>query len=157
VTARRNQLLILLLFFGLIGIFSGVAIWQMNQSQQRERNLLQVKTELDQTNQQMQILKQQSNAALSTRSKLQKDLLTLKKQLDIANQRGTALEQNLKTAQTQSSALATENSSLKAKLAAAERQLTTSRGAVSGGVNGVKPNANAPVNIQPIQPIPLKR
>lgn len=133
-TARRNQLLILLLFFGLSGIFAGIVLWQINQSQQRERELLQVKTELEQTNQQMQILKQQSNAALSTRSKLQKDLITVKKQLDTASQKNATLEQNLKTAQTQSSSLATENSSLKSRLTAAEQQVKSLSSSLSGSL-----------------------
>jgi chromosome segregation ATPase len=143
VTARRNQLLILLLFFGLVGIFSGIIVWQLNQSQQRERSLMQVQTDLEQTNQQMQILKQQSNAALATRSKLQKDLANMKKQLDAANQRSATLEQNLKTAQSQSSGLATENSSLKTQLGATRQELAVMKESIGNTSKSGASNSRA--------------
>ena len=152
-TARRNQLLILLLFFGLVGIFSGIVVWQMNQSQQRERGLMQAQTDLEQTNQQMQILKEQSNAALTTRSKLQKDLANMKKQLDTANQKGATLEQNLKTAQSQSSALATENSSLKTQLGAAKQELAAVKDSVGSlSKPGTKPKASPGSVLEPAIP-----
>ena len=144
-TARRNQLLILLLFFGLVGIFSGIIVWQLNQSQQRERSLMQAQTDLEQTNQQMQILKQQSNSALATRSKLQKDLTNMKKQLDAANQRSATLEQNLKTAQSQSSALATDNSLLKTQFAAAKQELAAVKESIgSAAKSGASPSKAKP-------------
>lgn len=122
-TARRNQLVILLVFFCLIGIFSGVAIWLISQSQQKERDLLRTQSDLQQTAQQMQILKEQNISALTTRSKLQNENITLKKKLDLAIKQGVSLEQKLKDAQTQLSTVATENSNLKIKQAAAEQQL----------------------------------
>lgn len=153
-TARRNQLVILLLFFGLIGIFSGVAIWLMSQSQQKERDLIRVQSELTQTTQQMQILKEQNTAAFTTRGKLQKDFTTLKKQLDNANKQGIALEQKLKAVQAQFIALATENSSLKVKLTETEQQLTTLR-------QSFKPTPSTapaePTTFTPPKATPIKR
>jgi hypothetical protein len=127
VTARRNQLVILLVFFCLIGIFSGVAVWLINQSQQKERDLLRTQSDLQQTAQQMKILKEQNISALTTRSKLQNENITLKKKLDLAIKQGISLEQKLKDAQTQLSASTTENSSLKIKQAAAEQQIAALR------------------------------
>jgi type II secretory pathway pseudopilin PulG len=159
VTARRNQLVILVVFFCLIGIFSGVAIWLMSQSQQKERDLLRAQSDLEQTTQQMQILKEQNVSALTTRSKLQKDNITLKKQLDLANKQGLALELKLKDAQTITSTLAKDNSGLKVKLASAEQQLTALK-------QSFNPSAATPTKstgpassplFAPASPIPAKR
>jgi chromosome segregation ATPase len=154
VTARRTQLVILLSFFGLIGIFAGVAIWLMNQSQQKERDLMRVQSELTQTTQQMQILKEQNTAALTTRSKLQKDFATLKKQLDNANKQGLALEQKLKAVQAQFTVLATENSSLKVKLSATEQQLATLRQSFKPASS---PTPAEPTTFTPPKATPIKR
>jgi type II secretory pathway pseudopilin PulG len=159
VTARRNQLVILLVFFCLIGIFSGVAIWLISQSQQKERDLLRTQSDLQQTAQQMQILKEQNISALTTRSKLQNENITLKKKLDLAIKQGISLEQKLKDAQTQLSTVATENSNLKIKQAAAEQQITALQ-------KSFKPSAAAPAKsvepapsaiFSPTSPAPAKR
>ncbi|WP_404789596.1 hypothetical protein [Altericista sp. CCNU0014] len=120
---QRKLLWILLLFFAVAGLFSGFAIWQISQSQQKERDLARVKTELEQATQQMQILKEQNTASIAARGKLQKDLMAAKKQLTTFQQQGTDLLQQLKVEQTQKSALASENSTLKIKLSVAEKQL----------------------------------
>jgi superfamily II DNA/RNA helicase len=153
VTARRNQLVILLLFFCLIGIFSGVAIWFINQSQQKERDLLRAQSDLEQTAQQLQILKEQNISAITTRTKLQKDLTTLKKQLDLANKQNASLGQMLKEAQTKSSALATDNSGLKVKLAATEQQLTALRQSFkpTTSIPAISPTPLAPASAAPAQ------
>jgi predicted nucleic acid-binding Zn-ribbon protein len=150
VTARRNQLVILVVFFCLIGIFSGVAIWLISQSQQKERDLLRSQSDLQQTAQQMQILKEQNVSAIATRSKLQKDVTTLKKQLDLANKQNVSLGQMLKEAQTKSSALATDNSGLKVKLATAEQQLTALRQSFKPAFKPATSNpAISPTNLAP--------
>ncbi|HEY9824566.1 MAG TPA: hypothetical protein V6D19_03900 [Stenomitos sp.] len=120
---QRNQLWILLLFFVVVGVFSGVAIWQINQMQQTERELARVRNDLAQATQQTKILREQTATTLTAKSKLQKNFDTAKKQLAEAIKQGIALENQLKTVQTQSTALSAENSSLKVKLAAAERQI----------------------------------
>ena len=150
-TARRNQLVILLLFFCLIGIFSGVAIWFINQSQQKERDLLRAQSDLEQTAQQMQILKEQNISAITTRTKLQKDLTILKKQLDLASKQNASLGQMLKEAQTKSSALATDNSGLKVKLAATEQQLTALRQSFrpATSIPAISPTPLAPAGAAP--------
>jgi type II secretory pathway pseudopilin PulG len=149
VTARRNQLVILLVFFCLIGIFSGVAIWLMSQSQQKERELLRTQSDLQQTAQQMQILKEQNISALTTRSKLQNENKALKQKLDLAIKQGISLEQKLKDAQTQLSASTTENSNLKIKQAAAEQQLAALK-------QSFKPSAAAPAkSVAPTPSTPL--
>jgi septal ring factor EnvC (AmiA/AmiB activator) len=153
VTARRNQLVILLLFFGLIGIFSGVAIWLMSQSQQKERDLLQVQSELEQTKQKMQILNEQNVAALTNRSKLQKDVTTLKKQLDLISKENVSLRLAVKDSQTRFSALATDNSSLKVRLAATEQQLALKQSLKPAAA----PPAAAPTIFAPASPVPAKR
>lgn len=152
-TARRNQLVILLLFFGLIGIFSGVAIWLMSQSQQKERDLLQVQSELEQTKQKMQILNEQNVAALTNRSKLQKDVTMLKKQLDLISKENVSLRLAVKDSQTRFSALATDNSSLKVRLAATEQQLALKQSLKPAAA----PPAAAPTILAPASPVPAKR
>jgi uncharacterized protein YhaN len=113
----KNQLWILLAFFAVIGIFSGLAIWQINQSQQKERELTRAKTDLQQIAQQMQVLKEQNAAALSDKSKLIKDLTATKKQLTTFQQKGIELEQRFKAAQETLTKLAAENSSFRIQLA----------------------------------------
>jgi cytoskeletal protein RodZ len=157
VTARRNQLVILLVFFCLVGIFAGVAIWLMSQSQQKERDLLRAQSDLEQTSQQMQILKEQNVSALTTRSKLQKDNTTLKKQLDLTTKQEVSLELKLKDAQTQLSTLATENSSLKVKLAAAEQQLTALKQSFKPSAAPTKSTLPAQSTFAPPSSAPAKR
>ncbi len=158
-TARRNQLVILVVFFCLIGVFSGVAIWLISQSQQKERDLIRTQSDLEQTAQQMQILKEQNISAITTRSKLQNENTTLKKKLDLAIKQGISVEQKLKDAQTQLSTVTTENSSLKIKQAAAEQQIAALK-------QSFKPSATAPSKsiapvpetlVAPAGPAPAKR
>jgi type II secretory pathway pseudopilin PulG len=121
----KNQLWILLAFFALIGVFSGLAIWQINQSQQKERELTRAKTQLQQIAQQMQVLKEQNATALSDKGKLIKDLGAAKKQLTTFQQKGIELEQRFKAAQDTLTKLATENSNLKIQLAETSKKGTT--------------------------------
>ncbi|MGB8700262.1 MAG: hypothetical protein WCD18_12670 [Thermosynechococcaceae cyanobacterium] len=123
--AQKQQLWFLLLFFAVIGLFSGFAIWQISRSQEQQRELSRTKTDLEQTQQQMKILKDQSGAALIAKNKIQKDLEALRKKFNEAQQQKLSLEQQLQTFQAQSSTLATENSTLKIKLTAAEQQIKT--------------------------------
>jgi len=121
----KNQLWILLAFFALIGVFSGLAIWQINQSQQRERELTRTKTQLQQIAQQMQVLKEQNAAAQSDKGKLIKDLTVAKKQLTTFQQKGLELEQRFKAAQDTLTKLATENSNLKLQMSETAKKRTT--------------------------------
>jgi uncharacterized membrane-anchored protein YhcB (DUF1043 family) len=111
--AQKNQLWILLGFFGMIGLFAGLAIWQINQSQQRDRELSKVKTELEQTTQQLKILKAQNATSISDKGKLIKDVTMSKKLLTDFQQKGLKLEQQLKAAQDMLTKVADENSKLK--------------------------------------------
>lgn len=120
---QRKQLWVLLLFFAVVGLFSGFAIWQISQSQQKDRDLARVKTDLEQTTQQLQLLKEQNTASIMSRSKLQKDLTAAKKQLETLQKQGLALEDQLKTAQAQNSTLVSENATLKIRLSVTEKQL----------------------------------
>jgi chromosome segregation ATPase len=121
----KNQLWILLAFFALIGVFSGLAIWQINQSQHRERELTRTKTQLQQIAQQMQVLKEQNAAAQSDKGKLIKDLTVAKKQLTTFQQKGLELEQRFKAAQDTLTKLATENSNLKLQMSETAKKRTT--------------------------------
>jgi chromosome segregation ATPase len=121
----KNQLWILLAFFALIGVFSGLAIWQINQSQQRERELTRTKTQLQQISQQMQVLKEQNAAAQLDKGKLIKDLTVAKKQLTTFQQKGLELEQRFKAAQDTLTKLATENSNLKIQISETAKKRTT--------------------------------
>jgi type II secretory pathway pseudopilin PulG len=121
----KNQLWILLAFFTLIGVFSGLAIWQINQSQQRERELTRTKTQLQQIAQQMQVLKEQNAAAQLDKGKLIKDLTIAKKQLTTFQQKGIELEQRFKAAQDTLTKLATENSNLKIQAGTANKRTTS--------------------------------
>lgn len=136
---QRKQLWILLSFFAVVGLFSGLAIWQISQLQQKDRDLARAKTELDQANQQMQLLKDQNTATINSRGKLQKDLAAVKKQANTFQQKGIAIEQQLKTAQTQNSTLITENSTLKVRLSLMEKQLGSLQQSLK-----VKPAATKP-------------
>lgn len=159
-TARRNQLVILLLFFCLIGIFSGVAIWLISQSQQKERDLLRVQSDLEQTSQKMQILTEQNKSSLTTQSKLQNSVKTLKKQLDITTKQNAAQMQMLKEAQTKNSALVTENSNLSVKLSATERQLAALQQSFKPGSTSTTPaKSTVPAStiFAPASPAPAKR
>ncbi len=137
---QRKLLWILLLFFAVAGLFSGFAIWQMSQAQQKERDLARAKAELEQTTQQMQILKEQNTASITARGKLQKDLAETKKQSKTFQQQSASLEQQLKIEQTQKSALASENSTLKIKLSVAEKQLESLQQSF-----GVSPSRSKPL------------
>jgi DNA anti-recombination protein RmuC len=121
----KNQLWILLAFFASIGVFSGLAIWQINQSQQRERELTRTKAQLQQIAQQMQVLKEQNAAAQSDKGKLIKDLTVAKKQLTTFQQKGLELEQRFKAAQDTLTKLATENSNLKIQMSETAKKRTT--------------------------------
>ncbi len=120
---QRKQLWILLSFFAVVGLFTGLAIWQISNLQQKDRDLARTKTELDQTTQQMQLLKDQNTATITSRGKLQKDFAAAQKQLATFQQKGLAIEQQLKTAQAQNSALISENATLKVRLSLTEKQL----------------------------------
>jgi type II secretory pathway pseudopilin PulG len=120
----KNKLWILLAFFAVIGIFSGLAIWQINQSQQKERELTRTKTDLQQMAQQMQVLKEQNAAALSDKSKLIKDLTVAKNQLTTFQQKGIELEQRFKAAQNTLSKLAAENSNLRIQMSETAKKRT---------------------------------
>jgi DNA anti-recombination protein RmuC len=134
----KNRLWILLAFFALIGVFSGLAIWQINQSQQRERELTRTKTQLQQIAQQMQVLKEQNAAAQSDKGKLIKDLTVAKKQLTTFQQKGLELEQRFKAAQDTLTKLATENSNLKLQMSetAKKRTATLQQIPTSSTLNG---------------------
>lgn len=138
---QRKLLWTLLLFFAVAGLFSGFAIWQISQAQQKERDLARVKNELEQTTQQMKILKEQNTAAITVRGKLQKDLADAKKQLLTFQQQGANLAQQLKVEQTQKSALASENSTLKIKLSVAEKQLESLQQSFGVSPSRAKPAA----------------
>ncbi len=120
----KNKLWILLAFFAVIGVFSGLAIWQINQSQQKERELTRAKTDLQQIAQQIQVLKEQNATALSDKGKLIKDLTAAKKQLTTFQQKGIELEQRFKAAQDTLSKLAAENSNLRIQLAETAKKRT---------------------------------
>ena len=120
---QRKQLWILLSFFAVVGLFSGLAIWQISNLQQKDREVARAKTELEQATQQMQLLKNQNTATITSRGKLQKDFAAAQKQLTTFQQKGLAIEQQLKTAQAQNSTLISENSTLKVRLSLAEKQL----------------------------------
>jgi DNA repair exonuclease SbcCD ATPase subunit len=139
IVGQRKLLWILLLFFAVAGVFSGFAIWQISQAQQKERDLARAKVELEQTTQQMQILKEQNTASITARGKLLKDLTEAKKQLKTMQQQGLTLEQQLKVEQTQKSALASENSTLKIKLSVAEKQLESLQQSFGVGSGRAKP------------------
>jgi septal ring factor EnvC (AmiA/AmiB activator) len=157
-TARRNQLVILLLFFCLIGIFSGVAIWLISQSQQKERDLLQVQSDLEKTSEKMQILTEQNKSALTSQSKLQNQVKILTKQLDVTTKQNAAQAQMLKEAQTKNSALATVNSDLSVKLSATERQLTALQQSFKPtSAIPAKSTVPAPTIFAPASPAPAKR
>ncbi len=144
---QRKQLWILLSFFAVVGLFSGLAIWQIGNLQQRDRELARAKTELEQSTQQMQLLKDQNTASITTKGKLQKNLAAAQKQLTTFQQKGIAIEQQLKTAQAQNSTLITENAKLNVELSTTKKQLASLQQSLS-----VKPAAtkSAPtVNTEP--------
>jgi chromosome segregation ATPase len=137
---QRKQLWVLLLFFAVVGLFTGFAIWQISQSQQKERDLARVKTDLEQTTQQLQLLKDQNTASITARGKLQKDLAAAKKQLDTFQKQGIALETQFKAAQAQNLNLVSENSTLKARLSVAEKQLQLLQQNPRPASSGAKPS-----------------
>jgi chromosome segregation ATPase len=137
---QRKQLWVLLLFFVIVGLFSGLAIWQINQSQQKERDLARSKTELEQTNQQLKLLKDQNTASITSRGKLQKELTAAKKQLETFQKQGIALETQFKAAQAQNIGLVSENSTLKARLSVAEKQLVLLQQNPKPVSSGLKPS-----------------
>jgi chromosome segregation ATPase len=140
---QRKQLWILLSFFAVVALFSGLAIWQIGNLQQKDRDLARAKTELEQANQQMQLLKAQTTATLTSRGKLQKDLAAAQKQLATFQQKGLAIEQQLKTAQVQNSTLISENSTLKVRLSLAEKQLESLQQSLKVKPAGAKPAPTA--------------
>lgn len=125
---QRKQLWMLLLVFAGVGLFSGLAIWQISQLQQKDRDLSRVKTELEQTKQQMQLLQDNNKATIVARGKLQKELAAVKKQAATFQQQGLAIEKQLKEAQVQfktaqdiANKLNAENITLKTQLEAIQK------------------------------------
>jgi uncharacterized protein YhaN len=125
---QRKQLWMLLLVFAGVGLFSGLAIWQISQLQQKDRDLSRVKTELEQTKQQIQLLQENNKATIVARGKLQKDLAAVKKQATTFQQQGLAIEKKLieaqvqiKTAQDIANKLNAENITLKTQLEAIQK------------------------------------
>jgi uncharacterized protein YhaN len=98
---QRKQLWMLLLVFAGVGLFSGLAIWQISQLQQKDRDLSRVKTELEQTKQQMQLLQENNKVTIVARGKLQKELAAVKKQATLFQQQGQVIEKKLIEAQIQ--------------------------------------------------------
>jgi uncharacterized protein YhaN len=123
---QRKQLWMLLLIFAGVGLFSGLAIWQISQLQQKDRDLSRVKTELEQTKQQMQLLQDNNKATIMSRGKLQKELAAVKKQATTFQQQGLAIEKQLREMQVQlknaqdiANKLNADNITLKTQLEAA--------------------------------------
>jgi chromosome segregation ATPase len=137
---QRKQLWILLSFFAVVGLFSGLAIWQISNLQQKDRDLARAKTELDQVTQQMQLLKDQNTATITSRGKLQKDLASAQKQLTTFQQQGLAIQQQLKTAQAQNSTLISENATLKVRLSLTEKQLESIQKSLNFKSSSTKPS-----------------
>jgi septal ring factor EnvC (AmiA/AmiB activator) len=98
---QRKQLWILLSVFVGVGLFAGLTMWQISQMQQKDRDIARVKTELEQTKQQIQLLQDTNKAAISSRGKLQKDFTAAQKLLTTFQQKGQALEKQLKDTQEQ--------------------------------------------------------
>jgi septal ring factor EnvC (AmiA/AmiB activator) len=122
VLKRTPFLIFLPILFLVVGASAGFAIWQMSQTQRQQRDLSSVKTLLEQTNQQVQFLKQENEAALKLRTKLQKDLQTSQKQLGDAKKQITVLQQQFAEAQNKVNLLATDNGNLRAQLITAQQQ-----------------------------------
>jgi septal ring factor EnvC (AmiA/AmiB activator) len=123
---QRKQLWMLLPVFVGMGLFAGLTMWQISQFQQKDRDIARVKTELEQTKQQMQLLQENNKATIVARGKLQKDLAAVKKQATTFQQQGLAIEKQLKEAQVQlktaqdiANKLNAENINLKTQLEAA--------------------------------------
>lgn len=95
---QRKQLWILLSVFVGMGLFAGLTMWQISQFQLKDRDIARVKTELEQTKQQIQILQDTNKAAISSRGKLQKDFTAAQKLLTTFQQKGQALEKQLSEA-----------------------------------------------------------
>jgi uncharacterized protein YhaN len=98
---QRKQLGILLLVFAGVGLLAGLALWQISQLQQKDRDLARVKTELEQAKQQVQLLQNSNKATIVSRGKLQKDLAAAKKQAATFQQQGQAIEKQLRETQVQ--------------------------------------------------------
>jgi flagellar biosynthesis chaperone FliJ len=124
VLKRTPFLIFLPILFLVVGASAGFAIWQMSQTQRQQRDLSSVKTLLDQTNQQVQFLKQENEAALKLRTRLQKDLQTSQKQLGDSKKQITVLQTAIGEAQNRMNALATENGNLRSQLITAQQQLS---------------------------------
>jgi chromosome segregation ATPase len=149
---QRKQLLMLLLIFAGVGLFLGLAIWQISQLQQKDRDLARVKSELDQTKQQIKLLQDNNKATIVARGKLQKDLVAAKKQLTTFQQQGLAIEQQLKAAQALNSKLVTENSTLLVRLSDREKQLASlqqSLRTIPGSGTGTRPAPNSAATTTP--------
>jgi flagellar biosynthesis chaperone FliJ len=122
---KRSPFLIFLpILFLIVGASAGFAIWQMSETQKQQRDLSSVKTTLDQSNQQLKFLKQENEAALKVRTKLQKDLQASQKQVGDAKKQITVLQQQFVDAQNKVNMLANENGNLKAQLVTAQQQLS---------------------------------
>lgn len=125
---QRKQLWMLLLIFAGVGLFSGLAIWQISQLQQKDRDLSRVKTELEQTKQQIQLLQDNTKATIVARGKLQKELAAIRKQATTFQQQGQAIEKKfleaqiqLKNAQDIVNKLNADNLTLKTQLEAIQK------------------------------------
>jgi chromosome segregation ATPase len=144
---QRKQLWILLSFFGVVTLFSGLAIWQIGNLQQKDRELARAKTQLEQTTQQMQLLNNQNTASITSKGKLQKNLAAAQKQLTDFQKKGIAIEQQLKTAQAQNGVLITENAKLNVELSTTKQQLASLQQSLS--VKPAATKATPTVNTEP--------
>lgn len=82
---QRKQLWILLSVFVGMGLFAGLAMWQISQLQQKDRAFSRVKIELDQVKKQLESSRNSQNGLVTSQAKLQKQLIA-------SQQKGAALD-----------------------------------------------------------------
>jgi septal ring factor EnvC (AmiA/AmiB activator) len=82
---QRKQLWILLSVFVGMGLFAGLTMWQISQTQQKDRAFSQVKIELDQVKKQLESSRSSQNGLVASQAKIQK-------QLTVAQQKRAELE-----------------------------------------------------------------
>jgi chromosome segregation ATPase len=142
---QRKQLWILLLVFAGVGLLSGLAIWQISQLQQKDRDLARVKTELEQSKQQVQLLQDNNKATIVSRGKLQKDLAAVKKQAATFQQQGLAIEKQLKVTQDQLKSAQDIANKLNAEKVLLKTQLDSIQQTIKAGGGGgtAKPASKA--------------
>jgi chromosome segregation ATPase len=141
---QRKQLWILLLVFAGVGLLSGLAIWQISQLQQKDRDLARAKTELEQSKQQVQLLQDNNKATIVARGKLQKDLAAVKKQAATFQQQGLAIEKQLKVTQDQLKNAQDIANKLNAEKVLLKTQLDSIQQTIKAGGSGtVKPASKA--------------